>query len=103
RVQTPTEEDKWVARFEDIRRTVIKPTLEKLGEQIRTREHDFNIVETKFRRDNRAIPDEASIRMDIYLATERTRTNVGADRRPHIAFTTHHRSEMVQVTICDIT
>ena len=103
RAQALTEEDKWVAKFEEVKRTVIKPALEKLGEQIRTRDHDFNIVETKFKRENRAIPDEASIRMDIYLSTERTRTNVGADRRPHLAFTTHHRSEMVQVTICDIT
>jgi hypothetical protein len=98
-----TEEDKWIAKFEEVRRNVIRPTLEKLGEQIRKRDHDFNIVETQFRRDNRAIPDEASIRMDIYLATERTRTGIGMDRRPFLGFTTHHRSEMVQVTVSDMT
>jgi len=103
RAKALTEEDAWVGKFEEVRRKVIKPTLESLGEQIRTRDHDFNIVETKFRRDNRAIPDEASIRIDIYLSNERTRTGVGMDRRPHVAFTTHHRSEMVHVTICDIT
>jgi hypothetical protein len=96
-------EDAWVAKFDELRRTVIRPTLEKLGEQIRSQEHDFNIVEVQFNRQNRAIPIEASIRMDIYLATERTRTGIGTDRRPFLGFTTHHRSEMVQVSICDIT
>ena len=96
-------EEQWVARFDEVRRKVIRPTLEALGDQIRLREHDFNIVEVPFRRDNRAIPEEASIRMDLYLATERTRTIIGADRRPFLEFKTHHRSETVQVTLCDIT
>lgn len=96
-------EDTWVVKFDEVRRKVIRPTLESLGEQIRQREHDFNIVETAFVRENRAIPVEATIRMDIYLATERTRTVIGMDRRPFLGFTTHHRSEMVQVSICDIT
>ena len=98
-----TKEDQWVARFDEVRRKVIRPTLEKLGDQIRLREHDYNIVEAPFRRENRAIPEEASIRMDLYLATERTRTIIGADRRPFLEIKTHHRSETVQVTLCDIT
>ena len=96
-------EDAWVAKFDELRRKVIRPTLESLGGQIRQREHDFNIVETPFLRENRAVPVEAVIRMDIYLATERTRTGIGTDRRPFVAFTTHHRSKVVQVSICDIT
>lgn len=96
-------EDAWVARFDELRRSVIRPTLDALGKQIQQREHDYNIVETQFRRGHRPMPDEASIRMDIYLSNERTRTNIGMDRRPHLAFQTHHRSEMVQVLICDIT
>lgn len=96
-------EDAWVAKFDELRRKVIRPALEALGEQIRQQDHDFNIVETPFIRENRAIPVEATIRIDIYLATERTRTVIGADRRPFLGFTTHHRSEMVQVSICDIT
>lgn len=103
REKSLSAEDTWVAKFDALRRKVIRPTLEALGEQIRQREHDFNIVETPFLRENRAVPIEASIRMDIYLATERTRTVIGQDRRPFVSFTTHHRSELVQVTICDIT
>jgi hypothetical protein len=103
REQAASAEGAWVAKFEEVRRTVIRPALEALGEQIRKREHDFNIVETQFTRVNRAIPIEASIRMDLYLSTERTRTVIGADRRPFLGFTTHHRSETVQVTLCDIT
>ena len=97
-------EDAWVVKFDKAKHDVIRPTLEALGEEIRKREHDFNIVEVPFRRDdNRAVPIESSIRIDIYLANERTRTVIGQDRRPHLAFATHHRSQMVQVTICDIT
>jgi hypothetical protein len=49
------------------------------------------------------MPQEASIRIDLYLANERTRTVVNADRRPYLKFETHHRSQMIQVTICDVT
>ena len=103
RKEALSAEDAWVAKFDEVRRKVIRPTLESLGGQLRLRDHDFNIVETPFRRENRATPDEASIRMDLYLATERTRTGIGMDRRPFLGFTTHHRSQTVQVTICDIT
>lgn len=103
REEAISAEDAWVASFDELKRTVIRPALESLGAQIRARDHDFNIVEVAFRRDNRAIPIEASIRIDIYLNTERTRTGIGMDRRPFLGFTTHHRSEMVQVTICDVT
>ena len=96
-------EDEWVAKFVKLTDQVIRPTMQALGEQIRKRDHYFNIVEQKFRRDNRAVPMEAAIRIDLYLSTERTRTVIGQDRRPHLGFTTHHRSEKVHVTICDIT
>ena len=103
RAEAAKREDAWVAKFVKLQHDVIRPTLEALGEQIRKRDHDFNIVEQPFRRDNRAVPIEAAIRIDIYLSTERTRTVIGQDRRPHLGFTTHHRSEKVHVTICDIT
>jgi hypothetical protein len=96
-------EDAWVAEFDKVRSTIIRPTMEKLGDKIRLRDHDINIVEQQFRRDNRAIPVEASIRMDLYLATERTRTGIGLDKRPYLMFTTHHRSQMVHVSFCDMT
>ena len=58
---------------------------------------------TQFRRDNRAVPDEASIRMDIYLSTDRTRTGIGMDRRPCLLFKTHHRSKLVHLILSDMT
>ena len=96
-------EDAWVEKFNALRKNTIRPTMEALGKEIQKRDHDFNIVETPFRRDNRAIPDEATIRMDVFLDTERTRTLIGLDRRPHLLFQTHHRSERVHCIICDIT
>ena len=96
-------EDEWVKAFEERRNKVIRPTLDALGTKLQANDHDFNIVETQFRRDNRAVPDEASIRMDIYLATDRTRTGVGMDRRPCLLFRTHHRSKMVHLIVSDMT
>ena len=96
-------EDAWVAKFNEHRQQVIRPTVEMLGKEIEKRGHDFLIVEREFRRGNRAVPDEASIRIDIYLADEKTRTKINADRRPHLGFTTKHKAQAVVVTICDIT
>jgi hypothetical protein len=99
----PAPEDAWIAKFNDHRAKVIRPMLEGLGKEIEKRGHDFLIVEREFRRGNRAIPDEASIRIDLYLADEKTRTRINADRRPGLGFTTNHKKQVVQVTISDIT
>lgn len=96
-------EDAWVARFNDHRAKVIRPALEALGKEIEKRGHDFLISEREFRRGNRAIPDEAQIRIDIYLADEKSRTKINADRRPGLTFITKHKAQMVQVMISDIT
>ncbi len=100
---TDAPEDAWVARFNDHRTKVIRPTLEALGKEIEKRGHDFLIVEREFRRGNRAIPDEAVIRIDLFLSDEKSRTKINADRRPGLGFTTKHKAQTVQVTICDIT
>lgn len=96
-------EDEWVAAFDAKKEKLIRPTMEALGVKLRAKEHDYNIVETQFRRDNRAIPDESSIRMDLYLSTDRTRTGIGMDRRPYIQFKTHHRSQKVHMYVSDMT
>ena len=101
--QAIREEDEWIKAFNERRRKVIRPAMEALGEKLRAKEHDYNLVETEFRRDNRAVPDEASIRMDIYLATDRTRTGIGMDRRPCLLFKTHHRSKLVHLIVSDMT
>src|SRR5207253_9622350 len=75
-----------------------------LGRASRKLERDLHIVDfTLYRRAFRSLPHEASIRIDLYLTNERTRTIIGQDRRPCLAFGTHHRSQTVQVTICDVT
>jgi hypothetical protein len=101
--QAMREEDEWIAAFNERRKKVIRPTMDALGEKLRAKEHDYNLIETEFRRDNRAVPDEASIRMDIYLATDRTRTGIGMDRRPCLLFKTHHRSKLVHLIVSDMT
>lgn len=96
-------EDAWVEKFNAHKQKVIRPTLEALGKEIEKRGHDFLISEREFRRGNRAIPDEGQVRIDIYLADEKTRTKINADRRPGLAFITKHKTQAVQVMISDIT
>ena len=96
-------EDAWVAKFNEHRAKVIRPALEALGKEIEKRGHDFLITEREFRRGNRAIPDEAQIRIDIYLADEKSRTKINADRRPGLTFITKHKTQMVVAMISDIT
>ena len=100
--QAPPE-DAWIAKFNEHRAKVIRPMLEGLGKEIEKRGHDFLIVEREFRRGNRAVPDEAQVRIDIYLADEKSRTKINADRRPGLGFVTKHKAQSVQVMICDIT
>lgn len=101
--KSASPEDAWVAKFNEHRAKVIRPTLEALGAEIEKRGHDFLISEREFRRGNRAIPDEGQIRIDIYLAEEKTRTRINADRRPGLTFVTKHKAQAVQVMISDIT
>ena len=101
-VATPPE-DAWIAKFNEHRAKVIRPMLEGLGKEIEKRGHDFLVIEREFRRGNRAIPDEAQIRIDIYLADEKTRTKINADRRPGLGFVTNHKKQTVNVMISDIT
>src|SRR5688500_11405883 len=96
--QVPPE-DAWIAKFNEHRAKVIRPMLEGLGKEIEKRGHDFLIAEREFRRGNRAIPDEAQIRIDIYLADEKTRTKINADRRPGLGFVTNHKKQTVNVMI----
>jgi hypothetical protein len=96
-------EDEWIEKFNAHREKVIRPTMEALGKEIEKRGHDFHIVARDFRRGNRPQPDEASIRIDIYLADEKTRTRINADKRPHVGFSTNHKKQTVNVTICDVT
>jgi len=100
---TNSAEDAWIEKFNAHRDKVIRPTMEQLGKEIEKRGHDFHIFSKDFRRGNRPMPDEATIRIDVYLADERTRTKINADKRPHVGFITNHKKQTVNVMICDVT
>ena len=96
-------EDAWIEKFNAHRDKVVRPVMEELGKEIEKRGHDFHIVSKDFRRGNRPLPDEASIRIDLYLADEKTRTRINADKRPHVGLVTNHKKQTVNVIICDVT
>src|SRR5204863_6622061 len=50
KTQAENAEEAWIAKFEDRKRKVIRPTFEALGQEVRKREHDFNIIEFPFKR-----------------------------------------------------
>src|SRR2546423_12253786 len=100
-----SEEDQFIIDFGKLRGSVIRPKLESLGRQIQARDHDFALSEGEFQRErgSNPRPDEAFIKMTIYLAHESDRTQVGDPRRPYMTFSTDHRAKKVLGTLSDHT
>jgi len=99
------EEEQFIIDFGKLRAELIRPKLESLGRQIQARGHDFALSEGEFCRErgSNPKPDEAFIKMTIYLAHESDRTQVGDPRRPYMTFTTDHRAKKVICHISDLT
>ncbi len=100
-----SDEEAFVAEFEQARETSIRPTLLSLGNQIKQRGHDFALREAQFQkpRGSRTQPDEAFIRMQIYLSNEPPPEAGDDDRRCYILFKTNHRKKMVEMVMSDLT
>ena len=45
----------------------------------------------------------STVLRDIYLADEKSRTRINAEKRPHVGFVTNHKKQVVNVIICDVT
>lgn len=105
RAQALSDEDKFIEEFNELRLAVIRPGMERVGRQIRLRDHQYTITEGDFIRERGSIakPDEAWIKMTIFLAHEPERTRVGDVGRPHLAFTTDHRTKKVILELSDKT
>ena len=100
-----SDEELFVAEFEKMRATSIKPTLINLGNKIRERGHDYAFREGQFTppRGSRTQPDEAFIRMQIYLSNEEKPESGDDDRRCYLMFRTDSKKKMVQVIASDLT
>jgi hypothetical protein len=100
-----TDEEAFVAEFETARKTIIKPTLVKLGEQVKPRGHSYALREGEFKRayGSRPLPDEAFIRMQIYLSNEGPPEMGDDDRRAYIMFKTNFRTRKVEMIVSDLT
>ena len=99
------EEEQFIIDFGKIRASLIRPKLESLGRQIQARGHDFALSEGEFvrQRGSNPKPEEAFIKMTIYLAHETDRTQVGDPRRPYMTFTSDHRAKKVVCHLSDHT
>ena len=99
------EEEQFILDFGKVRASTIRPKLESLGRQIQARGHDFALSEGEFERQrgSNPRPDEAFIKMTIYLAHETDRTQVGDPRRPYMTFTSDHRAKKVVCHLSDHT
>lgn len=100
-----SDEEAFIRDFEQARNNVIKPTLLQLGKQIQARGHDFAMREGEFKRafGSRPLPDEAFIRMQIYLANEGPPEFGDDDRRAYILFKTNFRNRKVEMVVSDLT
>jgi len=100
-----SDEEAFIAEFETARRNIIKPTLLKLGDQIKTRGHSYAMREGEFKRayGSRPLPDEAFIRMQIYLANEGPPEFGDDDRRAYLMFKTNFRNRKVEMVVSDLT
>ena len=100
-----SDEEAFIAEFEAARNNIIKPTLLKLGDQIKTRGHSYAMREGEFKRayGSRPLPDEAFIRMQIYLANEGPPEFGDDDRRAYIMFKTNFRNRKVEMVVSDLT
>lgn len=100
-----SDEEAFIAEFEQARENSIRPTLMSLGNQIKQRGHDFAFREAQFQkpRGSRTQPDEAFIRMQIYLANEPKPEAGDDDRRCYIMFKTNHKKKMVEMVMSDLT
>jgi hypothetical protein len=99
------EEEQFILDFGKLRAELIRPKLESLGRQIQARGHDFALSEGEFirQRGSNPKPEEAFIKMTIYLAHESDRTQVGDPRRPYMTFSSEHRAKKVVCHISDHT
>jgi len=100
-----SDEELFLADFEKQRASDIRPTLEALGKKLRERGHDYAFREAQFQkpRGSRTQPDEAYIRMQIYLVNEPKPEAGDDDRRCYIMFRTNHKTKMVEMIASDLT
>jgi hypothetical protein len=100
-----SDEEIFIAEFEKMRSTSIKPTLTQLGDKIKARGHDYAFREGTFTppRGSRTQPDEAFLRMQIYLSNEGKPEAGDDDRRCYIMFRTDSKKKVVQIVASDLT
>ena len=77
--------------------------MEKLGAKLRERDHDYSITEGDFRPPHgaRAEPDEAFIKMTVYLSHLKDRTRSEHSKVPYINFVSDHRHKKIKIPISD--
>ena|SRR5687768_6422537 len=99
------EEMQFLANFVTVRAKEIRPALQKLGNKLRERDHDYSITEGDFKPPHgaRAAADEAYIRMSIYLSHLKDRTRTEHSKVPYIHFETDHRIRKVKISVSDFT
>ena len=98
-------EAQFIANFVEVRAKELRPAMEKLGAKLRQRDHDYSITEGDFRPPHgaRAEPDEAFIKMTVYLAHLKDRSRTEASKVPYINFVSDHRHKKIRISVSDYT
>lgn len=83
--QKRTEDEMFFEDFKRVRQEIIRPVLESIGDQLRSRGHDYRIEEQEAATDTQGRPQSPLIGLNIYPSgVERSRYR--PDCTPRIAF-----------------
>ncbi len=94
--QVKVDDERFLARFAELRRAVVRPVFESAGAVMAARGHGFSIAEQEFARDAAGKATEAGITLRI--VPPGTDGSQGADEHRHsLSITTRHYNKTVWI------
>ena len=87
--ETQRQEDEFLSRFAEVRKTVIRPAFERIGALLEARGHSFKIEESEYAKhgDGKLI---SSATITMYVAPGESKGNSRPHDLPHIGYHVHY-------------
>lgn len=91
-----SDDERFLQRFAELRKTVVRPVFEAAGAVLEARGHGFSIVEQEFGTDASGQPTEAGITLNVMPAGTSTTVPARGDEHEHsFSLTTRHYNKSV--------
>ena len=94
--QVKVDDERFLARFAELRRTIVRPVFESAGAVLTERGHGFSIVEQEFGNDTAGKATEAWITLSIAPLGSEPLLHAG-DHRRSLSITTRHYNKTVWI------